>query len=903
MANTVSIISYGNTFGELVTNLNAVARENNALAANNYTKDSGTLFLNDTGLGLQVANNAIIEGGLTVNYGLVENNLRVDHQLYLTNTTIGLVNSGQANVYGLLFANASGNSIISTNNVTVGGNTFITGNVYSSNNLVIAGRSTIGGISTLLGTTNVANTLLVSQNVYTPSTVVTDKLVANTSTQTQTSLVTDTLDVSTGVSVLNIVTANNATVANGFVNVLQSNTLINAAFTNTNTLYAQSLSTPRANVTGVIDANSASGFLNNLQVNNQFSVQGNFVISGTTVYNSNTFTLNSGSDVALNSSYVVNRGSSGANAIIRWNETQQYWDLNDVSTDSFYRLLSAQQINNTLTSTSTSQVASAATANTLYTLLTAANTALSSNIATTYVHANSAFNRANAAYVLAENVAPQIAPAFGRANAAYDRANTSSNTIVGTTGQASPTNGSLTLTGTNGITVSASGNTISINNPQGLTTLSNPTFNSLTLREALTVTQGGTGAQDNVTALQNLLPTTVGVPAGYVLGTTGGLGASFSWVAGGTGDGGGGGSVGTKISTNRLVYTAAQNQRIFTTPEYVAGSGQLRIYVNGVRQYMVDYEETTPTSVTMVSALNSGDTVMIEVDGYYEYTYYANTIPFTAPFGGIVATANTVQLAMESIETRKAPLASPSFIGVPTAPKAALTTSNTQVAVTSWVTEWANSGYTIQSSITGNAGTVTNGVYTNGSYSNPSWLTLTKAKVGLSEVDNTADRFKNVNIANTANVAVTATAVTGITLQSGLGTTSATQFGSLGVGTPASGTNGEIRAYNNITAYYGQSDIRLKENIVPLQGALSAIDSINAYNFNYKTRPDQKMIGVIAQELMTVYPELVYETTPIDENTGLDKSYAVNYELLSVVLLQSIKELKAEVEELKGKTK
>jgi plastocyanin len=43
---------------------------------------------------------------------------------------------------------------------------------------------------------------------------------------------------------------------------------------------------------------------------------------------------------------------------------------------------------------------------------------------------------------------------------------------------------------------------------------------------------------------------------------------------------------------------------------------------------------------------------------------------------------------------------------------------------------------TITGSITGNAGTVTNGVYTNGTYSDPSWLTLTKSKVGLANVTN-----------------------------------------------------------------------------------------------------------------------------------------------------------------------
>jgi hypothetical protein len=45
---------------------------------------------------------------------------------------------------------------------------------------------------------------------------------------------------------------------------------------------------------------------------------------------------------------------------------------------------------------------------------------------------------------------------------------------------------------------------------------------------------------------------------------------------------------------------------------------------------------------------------------------------------------------------------------------------------------------TISGSINGNAATVTNGVVTTGSYSDPSWLTISKSKVGLGNVENTA---------------------------------------------------------------------------------------------------------------------------------------------------------------------
>jgi hypothetical protein len=125
------------------------------------------------------------------------------------------------------------------------------------------------------------------------------------------------------------------------------------------------------------------------------------------------------------------------------------------------------------------------------------------------------------------------------------------------------------------------------------------------------------------------------------------------------------------------------------------------------------------------------------------------------------------------------------------------------------------------------------------------------------------------------------------------------QVNSLGVGTAGSGSAGEIRATGNITAYYVASDKRLKENITPLKNVLKKLENINGYNFNYKTRPDQKMVGVIAQELLEEFPELIYETAPIDEGTGLDKVYTVRYELLTSVLLQAIKELSSEVNKLK----
>jgi len=68
-----------------------------------------------------------------------------------------------------------------------------------------------------------------------------------------------------------------------------------------------------------------------------------------------------------------------------------------------------------------------------------------------------------------------------------------------------------------------------------------------------------------------------------------------------------------------------------------------------------------------------------------------------------------------------------------------------------------NATGTFLGTLTGNADTVTNGLYSTGSYSDPSWLTISKSKVGLSNVDNTSDATKSVLYASTSGNASTVT--------------------------------------------------------------------------------------------------------------------------------------------------
>lgn len=127
-------------------------------------------------------------------------------------------------------------------------------------------------------------------------------------------------------------------------------------------------------------------------------------------------------------------------------------------------------------------------------------------------------------------------------------------------------------------------------------------------------------------------------------------------------------------------------------------------------------------------------------------------------------------------------------------------------------------------------------------------------------------------------------------------TNSNTQVLALGVGCAPS-TNGSIRATNDITAYY--SDERLKINLGVIQGALGKVDSLSGFYFrpNHIARgfgyEDREDVGVSAQQVQNILPQAVVPA-PVD-----DKYLTVKYEKLIPLLIEAIKELKREVEELK----
>ena len=105
--------------------------------------------------------------------------------------------------------------------------------------------------------------------------------------------------------------------------------------------------------------------------------------------------------------------------------------------------------------------------------------------------------------------------------------------------------------------------------------------------------------------------------------------------------------------------------------------------------------------------------------------------------------------------------------------------------------------------------------------------------------------------------------------------------------------SGELNVTGDITAFF-TSDQRLKDNITPIPNALDKVLSIsgNTFDWNEKSEKEGNDVGVVAQEILEVLPEAV---------TTRDNGYlAVRYEKLVPLLIEAIKELKEEINELKG---
>ena len=108
---------------------------------------------------------------------------------------------------------------------------------------------------------------------------------------------------------------------------------------------------------------------------------------------------------------------------------------------------------------------------------------------------------------------------------------------------------------------------------------------------------------------------------------------------------------------------------------------------------------------------------------------------------------------------------------------------------------------------------------------------------------------------------------------------------------------GQIASTDNITAYYS-SDIKLKDNLRPIENALYKVNQISGYEFDWNEHSHEIQqekghdVGLVAQEVEKVLPEVIQIRS--------DGIKAIAYDKVVPLLVESIKELTRRVEELEN---
>jgi hypothetical protein len=191
---------------------------------------------------------------------------------------------------------------------------------------------------------------------------------------------------------------------------------------------------------------------------------------------------------------------------------------------------------------------------------------------------------------------------------------------------------------------------------------------------------------------------------------------------------------------------------------------------------------------------------------------------------------------------------------------------------------------------------------------------VTKAQVGLAKVNNTSDADKPVSTAQATAIADAKAA--GTNAQTNLNTHTQNMSNPHGVTRDqlGMGTTSEI-VFKKVSAPSGlwkESDERLKTFIKPLEHTLDEICSIPTDSFLIRGTHD---IGTIAQSIEKHFPELVSENTVKPESVPNPEEFEkvekdgetyilvkeVDYSKMSVLAIEGIKLLKAEIDELREK--
>jgi hypothetical protein len=409
-------------------------------------------------------------------------------------------------------------------------------------------------------------------------------------------------------------------------------------------------------------------------------------------------------------------------------------------------------------------------------------------------------------------------------------------------------------------------------------TPSSATTGAVTLAGTLATTNGGTGLT-GFTAANNAI---------YSTSSSALTAGTLPVAAGGTGL--------TTAPTNGQIDIGSTGVG-FVRTTLTAGTG-ISI-TNGAGSISIASSVTPVTSVTGTSPVSSsgGTTPAISLASGYGDTqnpYASKTANyFLAAPNGLAGVPT-----FRAIVAADIPTLNQSTTGSAGSVANALTMNNGGAGAASGTTYNGSGAQTISyntigaSPLAGSTSLVTLGTVTTGTWNGSSIATTY-----------TAAKVTDVQAGTGVSVSATTGSVS-VSIGQAVATSSNVQFNSLGVGTAGSATAGEIRATNNITAYYS-SDRKFKENIQNIPNALEIVDAIGSKTFDwtdayleahggedgYFVRKSD--FGVIAQDVQAVFPQAV--------RTRTDGSLAVDYEKLGTLAFAAISQLLKRVEALEAK--
>ena len=291
----------------------------------------------------------------------------------------------------------------------------------------------------------------------------------------------------------------------------------------------------------------------------------------------------------------------------------------------------------------------------------------------------------------------------------------------------------------------------------------------------------------------------------------------------------------------------------------------------------IAYRFKNPSIDGNLDLLTDGAIIKIAADDDLQLTHSGSVGDITCSTGALEINAGTVNIKDEASSETMASFVSDGAVTLNHDNTARLATSSAGVSVTGTLAVSSTSAFT--GAITSNAGVVVDEMTLDGDT-----LTATDDFVIDAAGDIFLDADSNSIILKDAGTQFCVLRNNSGNLRILSGSTTAATFSGANVTFAGTLASGAITSSGDVTAF---SDMRIKHDIETIEGALAKVSDMRGVYF--KRNDGEAGTGVIAQEIENILPEVVKD--------GEYKSVA--YGNMVGILIEAIKELKAEVEKLK----